>query len=64
MGHLDLKETYLLIPTAKAHWRYLRFQWKAQNYEFRTLPFDLASAPRVFTKLLRPVAAVMRKKGI
>lgn len=53
MGQLDLKDAYLSIPIAKAHWRYLRFQWKAQNYEFRTLPFGLASAPRVFTKLLR-----------
>lgn len=64
MGHLDLKDAYLSIPIAKAHWKYLRFQWKAQNYEFRMLPFGLASATRVFTKILKPVAAGLRKKGI
>ena len=28
------------------------------------MPFGLASAPRVYTKLLRPLAPAMRKKGI
>lgn len=33
-------------------------------YEFWTLPFSLASATRVFMKLLRPIAAAMRLRGI
>ena len=36
---------YLLVPIARNYWRYLRF-W--QRYEFRTLPFGLASAPGAF----------------
>ena len=64
MGKLDLKDAYLSIPISEQHRKYLRFQWKKMNYEFQTLPFGLASAPRVFTKILRPVAATMRKKGI
>lgn len=63
MGRLDLKDAYLKVPITKVCWRLLRFRWKEQNYEFQTLPFGLASAPRVLTKLLRPVAAAMRKRG-
>lgn len=64
MGRLDLKDAYLSVPISKKCWGYLRFRWGGQNYEFRTLPFGVASAPRVFTKLLRPVAAMMRRRGV
>ena len=37
--------------------------WKGQNFEFQTLQFGLASAMRVFTKLLRPVGSCDAKKG-
>ena len=33
-------------------------------WEFACLPFGLASAPRVFTKLLNPVVAVLRQMGL
>ena len=45
MGRLDLKDAYLTVPVVSTHWRFLRFRWKGRNYEFRTLPFGLASAP-------------------
>ena len=33
-------------------------------YVFKVLPFGLASAPRIFTKLLKPVFAWLRQQGI
>ncbi len=33
-------------------------------YEFQCLPFGLSSAPRAFTRLLKPVVAVLRSSGI
>ena len=33
-------------------------------YEFACLPFGLASAPRVFTKLMKPVVGLLRQLGI
>lgn len=33
-------------------------------YEFQCLPFGLSSAPRVFTKLLKPVTALLRQRGL
>ena len=33
-------------------------------WEFACLPFGLASAPRTFTKLFKPVVAQLKKRGI
>jgi len=36
----------------------------AEDYlRFRALPFGLATAPYIFTKILRPVVALHRNKG-
>ncbi len=61
---IDLKDAYLTVPMAKAHQKYLRFQWQGKIYEFKSLPFGLATAPITFTKLLRPVVAYLRQQGV
>ena len=35
-----------------------------QVYHFTCLPFGLATSPREFTKLLRPVVALLRQRGV
>ena len=64
MGKLDLKDAYLAVPMKDQHRKYLQFQWRDKLLQFTTLPFGLASAPRVFTKLLRPALAHLRQQGI
>ena len=64
MMKMDLKDAYYVIPIYPHHRKYLRFQFERVTYEFQCLPFGLASAPRAFTKLLKPIAAVIRAKGI
>ena len=64
MGKIDLKDAYLSIPIAKSHRNYLRFLWKGIKYQFSSLPFGLATAPLVFTKLLKPVVSHLRQQGI
>ena len=44
--------------------KYLRFVVNKQVYEFTCLPFGLATSPREFTKLLRPVVALLRRQGV
>ena len=61
---LNLKDAYLSVPMNQAHTHLLRFQWQSQTYQFDTLPFGLSSAPYVFTKLLKPVVAILRRLGI
>ena len=52
---IDLKDAYLTIPVNQNDQKFLRFIWKGNLFQFQTLPFGLASAPRIFTKLLKPV---------
>ena len=61
---IDLKDAYLTVAIWKSHQKYLRFLWKGTLHEFACLPFGLATAPRVFTKLMKPVVAALRHQGI
>ena len=40
------------------------FEWNSTLFEFICLPFGLSSAPRVFTKVLKPFVGSIRNKGI
>ena len=64
MTSIDLRDAYLSVPVAQEDRRYLRFRWRETLFEFQCLPFGLSSAPRVFTKLLKPVVALLRARGI
>ena len=46
------------------HRKYLRFLWNNIRYEFTCLPFGYSLAPRVFTKIFKPILASLRFKGI
>ena len=61
---IDIKDAYLHVPMMPSASRYLRFQVNQQVYQFGCLPFGLATSPREFTKLLRPVVQLLRLQGI
>ena len=61
---VDLKDAYFAIPIHPEHRKYLRFSMADKLYQFTCLPFGLAWAPWVFTKTLRPVAAIVRELGM
>ena len=60
---VDLCDAYYSVPIASEERKYLRFTWKQQMYEFTCLPNGLACAPRLFTKLMKPVYATLRSAG-
>ena len=64
MARIDLKDAYFAVPVCPSDRKYLRFKWQSKSYEFTCLPFGLSTAPRVFTKVLRPVITYLREKGI
>ena len=64
LASIDLKDAYLLMPIFKNHRKFLRFSFDGINYEFTCMPFGLCTAPYTFTKLMKPVAQKLRKKGI
>ena len=64
MTRIDLKDAYFAVPIHQEHQPFLRFIWANNTYQFTCLPFGLSTAPRTFTKLLKPVMAYLRSKGI
>jgi hypothetical protein len=63
MASVDLEKAYYSVKINEDHRKYLRFLWKDIVYEYTSLPNGLASAPRLFTKLLKPAFAVLRTMG-
>ena len=61
MVKMDLKDAYLKIPIHSSHQHLLQFIWEEKHFRFQCLPFGLSSAPRVFTKLLKPVVGLLRQ---
>jgi hypothetical protein len=64
MVKTDIKDAYLCIPVHQDHQTLLGFWWGKKSYQFQVCPFGLGSAPRVFTKLLKPAIAFLRKLGV
>lgn len=52
-----------MVSIDPAYRKYLRFQWREKIYEFSVLPFGLSTAPFIFTKIIRPVVSMLRRKG-
>ena len=63
MASVDLKDAYYSVPVAKKHRKYLKFEWQGSCYEYTCLPNGLACAPRLFTKILKPVYSHIRSMG-
>ena len=61
---LDLKDAYFHILIHEADRKYLRFSWEGQVYQFKALPFGLAPAPWVFTKITKELCIAVRSQGI
>ena len=64
MCKIDLKDAYFAVPIHPEHQKLLCFQFQNVTYQFKCLPFGLTSAPRVFTKVLKPLVAFVRTLGL
>ena len=60
---LDLRNAYFSVHVHDESQNYLKFEWFGQLYRFTAFPNGLTSAPRLFTKLLRPVMAHIHRQG-
>ena len=61
---VDLKSGYHHVDVHPDFWGFLGFEWQGQFYVFCQLPFGLATACYVFTKLIRQLVQRWRKLGI
>ena len=64
MTKLDLSDAYCSIPIDKHSRRYLQFIFEGKLYQFKVLVFGLNTAPRIFSRCMKPVVAFIRLKGI
>ena len=53
----------MLLKFLRYHHRILKFHWKGKLFQFACLPNGLSCAPRLFTKVLKPVYDTLRRKG-
>ena len=60
----DLQDAYLHVPIVKHHHHFLCFVWHNVPYQWKVLPFGLATAPRVFMFLTKPILFLCHHKGL
>ena len=60
---IDLKDAFYSIGINKKFQKFLKFQWQGKLYVFTCLPNGLSTASRIYTKVLKPVFAALRKIG-
>ncbi len=60
---IDYKHAYYSVSILEADRKYFRFMWKGKAYQFTVMAQGLCTAPRDYTKLLKPAFATLRGKG-
>lgn len=63
MVSIDIKDAYYTVPIFHAHQEYLKFIFNGKLYQYTCMANGLGCAPRVFTKLLKPVCATLYTLG-
>lgn len=60
---VDLRHAYYSVPLSEEIQKKFRFQKSGKVYQYTSLPNGVACAPRLFTKLMKPVYASLRMLG-
>ena len=63
LASVDLEHAYYSVKVADEQQRFLCFTWQGVTYQFTCLPNGISEGPRLFTKLMKPVFATLRKEG-
>ena len=61
---IDLQDAYLHIPIIKHHHYFLHFVWHNLPYQWKVLPFGLATIPSVSMSLTKPILFLCHCKGL
>lgn len=61
---VDLKSGYHHVDIHPDFWQYLGFEWQGRYYVFCQLPFGLATACFIFTKIVKQLVQRWRSLGI
>lgn len=64
MAKIDLEDAYFSVSINSSDRKFLQFLWNGTVYQYTCLPFGLATAPFVFTKITKPIVQHMRFWGM
>ena len=63
MASIDLTDAYYSVNIHEGFRKYLRFLWNDKLYQFTCMAQGLSCAPRIFTKIMKPLFAKLRSEG-
>ena len=63
MASIDFRDAYYTVAIHADNQKYLKFVANGKLYQYTCLPNGLASAPQIFTKLMKPVYSMLRSMG-
>ena len=63
MASVDIRDAYYSVKIKKDNQKYLKFFWRDKLYAYAALPNGLSSAPRLFTKIMKPIFSNLRLRG-
>ena len=61
---VDLSDFYMHFLIGQADGRYMRFMWNGKKYQCIGMPFGLAPARRLATKMMAPLIRYLRSLGL
>ena len=61
---IDLRDAYFHIPIHPRSQKYLRFQTKEGVFQFKALPFGIATAPLEFTRVVKEVKIMAMNENL
>ena len=64
MAKIDLKDAYYSVKLKASDQKLLKFMHNGKLYKFVCLPNGYSEGPRVFTKIMKPILALLREKDI
>ena len=64
VASIDLTDAYFHVLIHQKFQKYLRFHVQGQAYQFRALPFGIATAPLEFTRVVKEVKFIALSQGV
>lgn len=64
LAKIDLTDAYHSVPIHPESQHLLGFHWKNRQFQWKVLPFGLASAPWLFTRMIRCALSRLRAQGM
>ena len=62
LSSIDIEDASYSVPIHSVHKKYLKFMWVGQSYQYNVMPNGFVGAPKLFTKIFKPIFAYLREQ--